>query len=245
MVRVYLFTYAEDANPALACVRCLRNTLPEAWITVVDDASAPCSSNFIRQCFQLGVSSYVQSTFPRNGNLKGDICIKGILSTLVQNSNEDDVIIKIDSDTLLLSPAPIERMRNLGADGFGASSLFRPFAGLCYGFTQKALKLLHEKIYLLPSSSTIEEDLWIGKLIFLQKLNMVIDRPWTPVHTQGRWTAYNWPYSPVLELYRSLDVVTFGTFEGIPSVDKNHVANKMNALIDLVYGPGNNTCKAS
>ena len=41
MIRIYLFTYAGDADEALVCVRCAAAALPEAVITVVDDSAAP------------------------------------------------------------------------------------------------------------------------------------------------------------------------------------------------------------
>ena len=39
--RIYTFTYAGDAQEAVACVRCARTALPEAVVTVVDDSAAP------------------------------------------------------------------------------------------------------------------------------------------------------------------------------------------------------------
>ena len=41
MIRIYTFTYAGDAQEAVACVRCARTALPEAVVTVVDDSAAP------------------------------------------------------------------------------------------------------------------------------------------------------------------------------------------------------------
>ena len=40
MIRIYIFTYAEDAQEAVACVRCARTALPGALVTVVDDCAA-------------------------------------------------------------------------------------------------------------------------------------------------------------------------------------------------------------
>ena len=81
MIRIYIFTYAGDANEAIACVRCARTALPAALVTVVDDSAAPVPEN-VRRAFLAYGARYRQSSFPRNGNLRGPECVRGIISTL-------------------------------------------------------------------------------------------------------------------------------------------------------------------
>lgn len=63
MIRIYIFTYAGDANEAIACVRCARTALPAALVTVVDDSAAPVPEN-VRRAFLAYGARYRQSSFP-------------------------------------------------------------------------------------------------------------------------------------------------------------------------------------
>lgn len=81
MIRIYTFTYAGDAQEAVACVRCARTALPEAVVTVVDDSAAPVPPEAKRALVAHG-ARYRRSSFPRCGNLRGPECVRGIIATL-------------------------------------------------------------------------------------------------------------------------------------------------------------------
>lgn len=113
MIRIYLFTYAGDADEALVCVRCAAAALPEAVITVADDESTPIAERARTALVEAG-ARYCQTRWPRNGNLRGPECVRGIISTLAGEAEDDDVIVKIDSDTLLLSGDWVRDMQRHG-----------------------------------------------------------------------------------------------------------------------------------
>ena len=70
MIRIYLFTYAGDADEAQACVRCALAALPEAVITVADDEADPVPERTRKALLAAG-ARYRQTSFPRYGNLRG------------------------------------------------------------------------------------------------------------------------------------------------------------------------------
>lgn len=65
---------------------------------------------------------YCQTSFPRRSNLNGPECVRGIISTLAGDAADYDVIVKIDSDTALLSGAWIESMPGTGLDWYSCGS---------------------------------------------------------------------------------------------------------------------------
>ena len=110
MIRIYTFTYAGDAQEAVACVRCARTALPEAVVTVVDDSAAPVPPGARRALVAHG-ARYRRSSFPRCGNLRGPECVRGIIATLAGGAADGDTVVKIDSDTVLLSGGWVREMK--------------------------------------------------------------------------------------------------------------------------------------
>lgn len=146
MIRIYLFTYAGDADEALVCVRCAAAALPEAVITVADDESTPIAERARTALVEAG-ARYCQTRWPRNGNLRGPECVRGIISTLAGEAEDDDVIVKIDSDTLLLSGDWVRDMQRHGlalhASGYQVPShpSERSAYGPCYAISGQAARL--------------------------------------------------------------------------------------------------------
>ena len=94
MIRIYTFTYAGDAQEAVACVRCARTALPEAVVTVVDDSAAPVPPEARRALVAYG-ARYRRSSFPRCGNLRGPECVRGIIATLAGGAADGDTVVKL------------------------------------------------------------------------------------------------------------------------------------------------------
>ena len=101
MIRIFIFSYSGDADEAAACVRCARMAVPYASVTVVDDAASPVQEDIADALRSMG-ADYVQSTWERNGNLRGPDCIRGMLSEMCREAEDDDILVKIDCDTALL-----------------------------------------------------------------------------------------------------------------------------------------------
>ena len=102
MIRIFIFSYSGDAAEAVACVRCARMAVPCASVTVVDDASSPVQEETAEALRSMG-AEYVQSSWERHGNLRGPDCIRGMLSEMCREAEDDDILVKVDCDTALLA----------------------------------------------------------------------------------------------------------------------------------------------
>lgn len=234
MIRIYIFTYAGDAQEAVACVRCARTALPEALVTLVDDAAAPVPES-VRRAFLAYGARYRQSSFPRNGNLRGPECVRGIISTLARGAADDDIVVKIDSDTALLSGGWIESMPGAGLDWYSCGTGARRFFGLCYAMSGKAARLASEALQHADLPENAPEDLTIGRTV----INLCgVERgqfasPWTPENREGRWSWWNWDSvtTDPKDYARSYDVVSVGNPRP-PHIPKSARWEVMRALCD-------------
>lgn len=87
--------------------------LPEAVVTVVDDSAAPGAPGGQRalvRCMGRGIAGVL----PRCGNLRGPECVRGIIATLAGGAADGDTVVKIDSDTALLSGGWVRDMQHNG-----------------------------------------------------------------------------------------------------------------------------------
>lgn len=237
MIRIYLFTYAGDAEEALVCVRCAAAALPEAVITVVDDSAAPLPKG-VRSVLVATGSRYRQTGWTRNGNLRGPECVRGIISTLAGEAEDEDVIVKIDSDTLLLSGGWVRDMQSNGlalhASGYQVPShpSERSAYGPCYAISGRAARLAAEELgqsYIPPLAP---EDLTICRTIqnLFSPGKIRLDEPWTPFNREGKWTAWNWFSIAVTpKKYAEFWMVTFGNPRPT-NIPKSERARAMDAL---------------
>ncbi len=237
MIRIYLFTYAADADEAVACVRCARTALPEAVVTVVDDSAAPVPPEARRALVAYG-ARYRRSSFPRCGNLRGPECVRGIISTLAGDAEDEDVLVKIDSDTLLLSGGWILDMQRNGlafhAAGYQTPSrpLERCTYGNCYAISGRAARLAAEELMQADIPELAPEDLTICRTVqnLFSSEKIRLDEPWTPFHAEGKWTAWNWfSIAETPKKYAEFWMVTFGNPRPT-NIPKSERARAMDAL---------------
>lgn len=234
MIRIYIFTYAGDANEAVACVRCARTALPEALVTVVDDAAAPVPEN-VRRAFLAYGARYRQSSFPRCGNLRGPECVRGIISTLARGAADDDIVVKIDSDTALLSGAWIESMSGTGLDWYSSGHGSRKVYGLAYAMSGRAARLATAALQERDLPPLAPEDLTIARAVFdlvpAHRARLV--SPWMPENREGRWSWWNWDSSTTdpVKYARSYDVVSVGNPRP-PHISKSARWEVMHAMCD-------------
>lgn len=237
MIRIYLFTYAGDADEALVCVRCAAAALPEAVITVVDDESTPIAERSRTALVEAG-ARYCQTSWPRNGNLRGPECVRGIISTLAGEAEDHDVIVKIDSDTLLLSGDWIRDMQLHGlalhASGYQVPShpSERSAYGPCYAISGRAARLAAEELMEADIPPLAPEDLTICRTIqgLFPQEKIRLDEPWTPFYREGKWTAWNWFSIAVTpKKYAEFWMVTFGNPRPT-NIPKSERARAMDAL---------------
>ena len=237
MIRIYLFTYAGDAEEALVCVRCAAAALPEAVITVVDDSAAPLPER-VRSVLMATGARYRQTGWPRNGNLRGPECVRGIISTLASEARDRDIIVKIDSDTLLLSGEWVRDMQSNGlafhAAGYQTPSrpLERCTYGNCYAISGRAARLAAEELMKADIPALAPEDLTICRTIqgLFPQERIRLDEPWTPFNREGKWTAWNWFSIAVTpKKYAGFRMVTFGNPRPT-NIPKSERARAMYAL---------------
>lgn len=234
MIRIYIFTYAGDSNEAIACVRCARMALPGAVVTVADDSAFPVPQDARTALVAYG-ARYCQTSFPRHGNLNGPECVRGIISTLAGGAADNDIIVKIDSDTALLSGAWIEGMPGASLDWYSCGTGARRFYGLCYAMSGKAARLANEALLHADLPENAPEDLTIGqKVIDLCGVERgQFAAPWTPQNRGGRWSWWNWDSvtTDPEDYARSYDVVSVGNPRP-PHVPKSARWEVMHALCD-------------
>lgn len=236
MIRIYIFTYAGDAQEAVACVRCARTALPGALVTVADDSAFPVPEE-VRRAFLAYGARYKRTDFPRNGNLNGPECVRGIISTLAGDAADDDIIVKFDSDTALLSGEWVRNMHGVGLDWYACGCGARRFFGLCYAMSGKTARLAGEALEHATLPENAPEDLTIGRTVIdlcgMERGHFAA--PWTPMNRAGRWSWWNWDSSTTdpEDYARSYDVVNVGNPRP-PHIPKSARWEVMHAMCDAV-----------
>lgn len=234
MIRIYIFTYAGDAQEAVACVRCARTALPGAVVTVVDDANAPVPPGVRRALVAYG-ARYRHSSFQRCGNLRGPACVRGIISTLAGGAADDDIVVKIDSDTALLSGTWLHEMERDGLDWYSSGHGARKVYGLAYAMSGRAARLAAVALHERDLPPLAPEDLTIARTVFDlcgdDRVRLV--SPWTPSNRTGRWSWWNWDSvtTDPEDYARSYDVVSVGN-PRLPHIPKSARWEVMHALCD-------------
>lgn len=101
MIRIHIFTYKEDAPEAVAAARCARMACPSALVRVLDDCHAPVDAGTVEALEELG-AVYDQTSWMRGGNLRGPGAIVGVLRSMTAGAAPEDILVKLDADTVLL-----------------------------------------------------------------------------------------------------------------------------------------------
>lgn len=198
MIRIFIFSYSGDASEAVACVRCARMSVPYAGVTVVDDASNPVHEDIAAALRCLG-ADYVQSTWERNGNLRGADCIRGMLSEMCREAEDDDILVKIDCDTALLDDGWLRWMIDHPACPMYASGDFVNGAWRIYGCMYALRGWVARRLYRELDWTLLEdlapEDVTIGREVLARVPATLcrIEEPWRQRASWSTWTAWCWP----------------------------------------------------
>lgn len=166
------FSYIEDEN--LIKYSILSNLLlsPDSKIVVADDCFNPCTENFSNWCKNLKVE-YIQTNWPRFGNLRGPEHLKGYTELLKNLSKDTDIIIKIDCDTILLRYDWLDRFYNdTRATIAGSFKIQAPYVmGNCYAIKSSVCDYLYEDSKTYPAWHDCFEDYEIGIRLARQAKN--------------------------------------------------------------------------
>ena len=197
MIRFFIFSYAGDANEAVACVRCIRMSVPYAGITVVDDAASPVHEDIAAALRSLG-ADYVQSSWDRQGNLHGADCIRGMLSEMCRETEDNDILVKIDCDTALLDDGWLRWMDDhpacpMYASGDFVAGTWRIY-GCLYALRGWVAKRLYQEMDWTLLDDLVPEDVTIGREVLARVPATLcrIEEPWRQRSPWSEWTAWNW-----------------------------------------------------
>lgn len=158
---IFVFTYRGDESLIKGCVTNMRWCFPEARIVVADDAANPLTKPVLAD----GIL-YVRTNFPRLGNLNGRDCILGELQTFLDYSRPGDLIIKVDTDTMLIDR---EYMRNLCFSGLlhvGVRTASSIWGGYFYLLTRELVMTVQRAVQSLDLAFFCGEDAVIGGLAY-------------------------------------------------------------------------------
>lgn len=152
-----IFTWPKDYEMAGIAARALRNCGVRTYLAI--DSKDPR--------VHIDGASLVSTNFPRGGNLNGMDCMVGIVDTLAAVAREeDDWVLKVDSDTLVHSldwlwDVPTEAtLAGTGHDP--AKNDGRTLYGCCYAMRPSGIAALREQILHAGTRATKCEDLMIG-----------------------------------------------------------------------------------
>lgn len=241
MIKVVIFSYAGDALEVVECVRGARLALPEAVVTVVDDAHHALPEASKRALVAYG-ARYRQSVWRRNGNLRGGDCIRGMLSEMSIGLADDDVVVKLDSDTVLLGADWVRDVPVLRGAGYVAPchSSGRALYGCCYALSGRAEKAAQRALSGAEIADLAPEDLTIYSTVvdLFGRDCVQLDEPWTPQNRTGRWSWWNWDSLTANpeDYARSYDVVSVGN-PLPPHLPKSARCKVMRALIQARQDP--------
>lgn len=184
---------------------------------------------------------YRRSSFPRCGNLRGPECVRGIIATLAGGAADGDTVVKIDSDTVLLSGGWVREMKHNGlalhAAGYRVprNPSERSAYGNCYALSGRAARMVAEALECAAIPPLAPEDLTICRAVMdvCGRERVRLDEPWTPLNRAGRWSWWNWDSRTANpeDYARSYDVVSVGNPRP-PHVPKNARREVMRALCD-------------
>lgn len=198
MIRIFIFSYAGDAAEAVACVRCARMSVPYASVTVVDDAASPVQKDTAATLRSKG-ADYVQSTWDRQGNLRGPACIRGMLSEMCREAEDDDILVKIDCDTALLDDGWLRWMMarpwcQMYASGDFVNGAWRIY-GCLYALRGWMAKRLYREMDWTALDDLAPEDVTIGREVLARVPVTLcrIEEPWRQRSPWSAWTAWCWP----------------------------------------------------
>lgn len=204
MIAGLWFTYQDDGLCLMESVRAFRRTFPDAPICLMDEKARPLTPEH-----RAAIAPDYYGTRPSWGNLNGWAACEGILETQEMLCDEFSLqgIIKIDSDTLLLSDRWLDRACPFAGVSIGqqlfATGLMRwQRAGVSWGLLQAMKNRFRVASYPAPEDQAISAE---ALAAFGPECQIF---PWTGTSDflAGTW---QWNTQPLLHDLRAYDVIHF------------------------------------
>lgn len=157
MIALVWFTCAKDYAAAAESRKASLAAFPEAkTIAAIDIAERDAPSGF---------DSVLRTTFKRGGNLTATDAPEGVTLALLDAANlyGADHVIKVDSDTVILSPAFAEELTAGRADVAAWRMSTRAGFGACYGLSHRILRRIMASFRHSPPITAREDCEIIGR----------------------------------------------------------------------------------
>lgn len=143
------FTYSLDHPILLRSVKAVRLIFPTARLIIADDTSEgkALPKRVIDALSRMGCA-FIPTVTPRMGNLRGWRCAKMIADTYkwIIDSEDVDMVVKVDSDALMLNPTWIVELLRDDKKRYGGmrSKCHRSVCGPTYALKRDAVAHLYE-----------------------------------------------------------------------------------------------------
>lgn len=194
MIRIHIFTYSGDAPEAVAAARCARMAVPDAVIRVLDDIHSPVDARTVEALELMGVE-YGQTSWPRGGNLRGPGAVVGILCSMADGANDEDILVKLDADTALLDGDWLRWMADHPECLWYSSGDVRHLVyGCCYALRARVAGHLADVLQDQDLPEDAPEDLTFG-MAMIREYGLDacrIEEPWRPDKQDSRWASWCW-----------------------------------------------------
>lgn len=247
MITIHIWTYVGGAAlTPYAVESVMRSAELEGWrlgidyrVVVIDEGCQPCPSEVRDRCLELG-AEWRESNYRRCGNLRGQECIVGILTDMLENTGpgDRDISVKLDADMILRSVSWIydfqwKRRRMItGTDDRGS------VYGMMYALRREAILALLESLRVCPVHKVAPEDQVIGfrtRLLFGEgaflpvSLRVPGQLPNSINSPEGLVAPYLWSCPEIpLASYRDCVAVNLGTsLRRIPTEEMIAVAKAL------------------
>lgn len=220
-IPVVIFTFSCDhACTVFAARSALDAGLGPVFVEV--DAASPIPVGTTDELRRLGCR-VSETTFPRNGNIRGMESLKGLLATYrkVFSATGAAHLVKLDADTVVLRP---DRLKQAAKDDVSCAAMSHggtPFFGMCMMI---ASRLVHTMEMLAKSqgqfagfdNGNFYEDIVTGTMS--QRLRLGETRQWPFDPDGGFGAGYTYAHSKIhlSEYAERFDVITFGNRHLIP-----------------------------
>jgi hypothetical protein len=218
------FTFSLDALPLMQSVTCAMETMPQGttfW--VFDQGDKPLPPQVQRWLQDRGVNVRL-TTFDRRKNLNGKTSIEGQLACYAMTgAGENDVVWKVDSDTLVLRPdVYLDGYRKnwkLKGQGCYCPKSSLGWWGICYTLRGETLEPLRRAFTGADALVRLPEDIIISRaLIHAVEGNETVTHQ--TKSSGGAYMNYNFRTGLTMEEYvRRFDILTFGDRGKIARLD--------------------------
>ncbi len=214
-------SWERDSEILFESVSHLKSLDSDVMCYVIDDINKPVKKHIRERLEKAGVK-WVESDKKRPHNLRGMEWIIEQSNTFAEiaDDSQADILLKVDSDTIVNDLSPLDYFKNKSIIAFGAKSREHALYGAAVAIRAEGYRAILKELNKLPHwcvdelmypPQSIEEDVFISRLIYhIYGAGAVHGMPLSK--KSGWLSSYSYSNSKVgLEYYaKSFSCVTFG-----------------------------------